>query len=111
MSVFGKVWREVMLARCGRIERSVLRAVERQYATLDSLLRQGENTSFGREFGLRSIRGAEDFMRRVPRFDYDSYEGYINRMRQGERNVTTEGRVRMFARSSGTSSRSKYIPQ
>lgn len=110
MSVLGKVWREVMLARCGRIERSVHRAVERQYATLDSLLRQGENTSFGREFGLRSIRGAEDFIRRVPRFDYDSYEGYINRMRQGERNVTTEGRISMFARSSGTSSRSKYIP-
>ena len=110
MSVFGKVWREIMLARCGRIERSVHRAVERQYATLNSLLRQGENTSFGREFGLRSIRGAEDFMRRVPRFDYDSYEGYINRMRQGEHNVAVEGRVSMFARSSGTSSRSKYIP-
>jgi hypothetical protein len=110
MSVLGKVWREIMLARCGRIERSVHRAVERQYATLDSLLRQGENTSFGREFGLRSIRGAEDFMRRVPRFDYDSYEGYINRMRQGEHNVAVEGRISMFARSSGTSSRSKYIP-
>ena len=110
MSVFGKVWREIMLARCGRIERLVRRAVERQYATLDSLLRQGENTSFGREFGLRSIRGAEDFMRRVPRFDYDSYEGYINRMRQGEHNVAVEGRISMFARSSGTSSRSKYIP-
>lgn len=49
-------------------------------------------------------------MRRVPRFDYDSYESYIDRMRQGERNVSAEGRVRMFARSSGTSSRSKYIP-
>ena len=110
MSVLGKVWREVMLARCGRIERSVQRAVERQYATLDSLLRQGENTSFGREFGLRSIRGAEDFMRRVPRFDYDSYEGYINRMRLGEHNVAVEGRISLFARSSGTSSRSKYIP-
>ncbi len=102
--------RQAMLARCGRIERAVRRAVEEQYATLDRLLRRGENTAFGREVGLGRVRNAEQFARAVRRFDYASFTPYIERMRRGERNVTTEGRVDMFARSSGTSARSKYIP-
>lgn len=102
--------REVMLARYGRIERAARRAVELQYATLDELLRRGRATAFGRDYGLGRVRGVEDFVHQVPRFDYDAMSGYIERMRRGERNVTTEGRVRMFARSSGTSARSKYIP-
>ena len=74
------------------------------------LLEQGRNTDFGRRYGLQSVHNAEQFAQRVERFDYDSFEGYVERMRRGERDVSCEGRVRMFARSSGTSARSKYIP-
>ena len=102
--------RTIMLARCSRIERAVERAVEEQYATLNTLLRRGRHTAFGRSEGLAHVRNAEQFARVVRRFDYATYEGYIERMRRGERDVATEGRVEMFARSSGTSTRSKYIP-
>lgn len=102
--------RGIMLSRRRRIDRAVERAVEEQYKVLDMLLRQGRNTLFGRREGLCNVHNAEQFAYRVRLFDYASYEGYIERMRRGEYNVATEGRVRMFARSSGTSARSKYIP-
>ena len=110
MSVFGKFMRGVMLARCRRIERAVCGAVEMQYSTLESLIERGCNTVFGRRYGLNSVHNAEQFARRVEVFDYDSFEPFVERMRRGESNVTCEGRVKMFARSSGTSARSKYIP-
>ena len=110
MSVFGKFMRGVMLARCSRIERAVDSAVEVQYSTLESLLERGRNTAFGRRYGLDSVHNAEQFALRVEVFDYDSFEPFVERMRRGESNVTCEGRVTMFARSSGTSARSKYIP-
>lgn len=102
--------RGLMLARMRRIERAVNNAAQVQYSTLEMLLERGRNTDFGRRYGLRSLHSAEQFARRVERFDYDSFEGYVERMRRGERDVSCEGRVRMFARSSGTSARSKYIP-
>ena len=102
--------RGVMLARCRRIERAVCGAVEVQYSTLESLIERGCNTVFGRRYGLNSVHNAEQFARRVEVFDYDSFEPFVERMRRGESNVTCEGRVKMFARSSGTSARSKYIP-
>ena len=102
--------REAMLARCRRIERVVGSAVEVQYSTLISLLERGRNTAFGRRYGLDSVHNAEQFAQRVEVFDYDSFEPFVERMRRGESNVTCEGKVTMFARSSGTSARSKYIP-
>ncbi len=110
MSVFGKMMRRVMLARCSRIERAVARAVEEQYVTLKTLLARARYTQFGRYEGLSHVHTPEQFARVVRRFDYALFEGYVERMRRGERDVTTAGRVRMFARSSGTSARSKFIP-
>ena len=111
MSVFAKFMRGVMLSRYSRIERAVEHAVGEQYATLDELLRRCRYTAFGRRYGLNRVRNAEQFADRVGRFDYGSFHEFISRMRRGESNVACEGRVDMFAISSGsTSSRSKYIP-
>lgn len=111
MSVFAKMMRRAMAARYGRIERAVERAAQVQYATLDELLRRCRYTAFGRRYGLHRVHNAEQFAERVGRFDYGSFREYISMMRRGESNVSCEGRVNMFAISSGSSSsRSKYIP-
>lgn len=111
MSVFAKFMRGVMLARYGYIERQVERATEVQYLTLRELLRRCRYTAFGRRYGLHRVHNAEQFVERVGRFDYGSYQEYISRMRRGEGNVASDGHVGMFAISSGsTSARSKYIP-
>jgi len=74
-------------------------------------LRRGRGTAFGRRYGLDAIRTPEEFARRVPTFDYESFKPWIGRMIAGERDVAAPGRVDLFAKSSGTTSdRSKYIP-
>ncbi len=95
------------------------RAVERfrrhpaatQREQLERLLRECAHTAFGQRYGFGGIRTPEAFAQRVERFDYDTFRPYIDRMLAGERDVTAPGRVRWFARSSGTTSdRSKYLP-
>lgn len=111
MSVFSRVLREYFLSRCRRIERATHNAVEIQYNTLKNLCHRGCDTIFGRMYNVGQIRSAEQFAQCVDRFDYSSFEDFILRMRRGERYVTSPNCVRMFARSSGSSSsRSKYLP-
>lgn len=75
------------------------------------LIRRGRGTEFGAKYGLEHIHTAEQFGAAVDTFDYDSFKPYIERMLAGVSNVTWPGRVRLFARSSGTTAdRSKYIP-
>lgn len=74
-------------------------------------LKQGAATKLGREFGVDATMSYAEFARRVPLFDYERFKPYVERMVGGEQDVTVGGRVKMFARSSGTTSdRSKYIP-
>lgn len=84
---------------------------EVQEQMLHYLLRRGRNTEFGERYNLAGIRTAEHFRSMVETFDYDTYRPFRERMLEGQRNVTTRGRVSLFAKSSGTTSdRSKYIP-
>ena len=84
---------------------------EVQERMLRQLLSRGRRTEFGRRYGLDRVHSAQRFRTAVETFDYESFKPYIERMRSGERNVSAPGRVRLFARSSGTTSdRSKYIP-
>lgn len=74
-------------------------------------LERGRDTVFGRHFGLRHVRTAEQFQSAVPVFGYEEFKPWIERMVAEEANVTAPERVKLFARSSGTTSdRSKYIP-
>lgn len=84
---------------------------EVQEQVLRYLLRRGRDTEFGWRYNLKGIRTPEQFAASVETFDYDTFRPYRERMLAGERNVTTQGRVSLFAKSSGTTSdRSKYIP-
>ncbi len=76
-----------------------------------SLIKDGANTQIGRDFNLSSVNSWEQFSSQMPIFDYDSFKPYVERMMAGELNVSTKGAVRMYAKSSGTTSdRSKFIP-
>src|SRR5579872_7005725 len=99
----------VFVAAWDRALRDVQRVQEKQ---LRALLDHAKDTEFGRAHGFGSIRGYEDFVRRVPVGDYDSFSPYIDRMRQGERNLLVPEFVRYFGNSSGSSNqgRPKFLP-
>ena len=111
MSLKSSILRSFFSLRSRSVERFLRRPLDVQREQFDRLLREGARTDFGRRYGLSEIRTPEEFARRVDRFDYDSFKGYIDRMLAGEADVAAPGRVRWFARSSGTTSeRSKYLP-
>ncbi len=103
-----KAWFSQRLRAIDRFRRHPIEVQERM---LRYLLRRGRNTEFGQRYNLHHIHNTEQFQSSVETFDYETFKPYVERMLAGERNVTTSGRVRLFARSSGTTSdRSKYIP-
>lgn len=71
----------------------------------------GAATAFGRAYSVRKGMSYEEFASRVPVCDYERFKPWIARMLAGESEVAAPGKVKWFARSSGTTSdRSKYIP-
>ena len=111
MAFRSTILRAYFSRREAAIDRFRRHPAEVQQQMLRRLLDRGAGTHFGRQYGLKGVRSAERFAAAVPAFDYETFKPYIERMREGERDVAAPGRVRLFARSSGTTSdRSKYIP-
>ena len=82
-----------------------------QNELLDSLLAQASNTEYGRKYGFKGIRNAEDFRQKVPIVSYEDLFPYIERQLRGEQNILWPTEVTWFAKSSGTTNdRSKFIP-
>lgn len=110
MSVRGKIIRLFFEPRRAQLRRALADPLTTQRDQLRWLLERGSHTEIGRRYDMSSIKSIEQFEARVDTFDYDAYSPYIDRARRGERDVVWNGEVRWFARSSGTTDRSKYIP-
>jgi len=83
-----------------------------QRELLQNLLERHAQSQFGRDHGFASIRGPEDYRRRVPISDYSRLEPYIDRVRRGDTQALfgPGTQVLMFAMTSGTTNRPKTIP-
>jgi hypothetical protein len=74
------------------------------------LIRKAASTAFGKDHGFESIRTYEDFTRQVPVRDYEGLKPYVERIKLGEQDVLWPGKPAYFAKTSGTTSGTKYIP-
>ncbi len=81
-----------------------------QERVLLNMIRRNQDTAYGREHGFQRIRSVRDFQARVPRNSYDDLSPYLERMLRGEQNVLTADTPAMFATTSGTTGKAKYIP-
>ena len=82
-----------------------------QRAVLDHLIHTAKDTEYGRNHAFTSIKGYNDFISQVPVNTYEELKGDIDRMRQGEVDILWPGRVKWYAKSSGTTNdKSKFIP-
>lgn len=73
-------------------------------------LHKNADTAFGKAHGFAEITGYEEFTRRVPLADYDVFQPWIERIRQGEANVLTRDAVTHLIPTSGSTSARKLIP-
>lgn len=74
------------------------------------LIAQAAGTAFGRDHGFSEIRSHADYARQVPVRDYERLKSYIERVVHGEADVLWPGKPAYFAKTSGTTSGTKYIP-
>jgi hypothetical protein len=108
----GRALRRLARVKVMAWDRALENLRQTQEKTLASLLDYAQGTEFGHAHGFDRIRGYDDFVRRVPVGDYDSFSPQIDRMRAGERNLLVPGFVRYFGNSSGSSNhgRPKFLP-
>ncbi len=84
--------------------------VETQQKVFKNLINTAKQTSFGNDHDFKSIRTHADFVERVPIRDYEDLRPYVDRVVAGEENILWKGKPLYFAKTSGTTSGSKYIP-
>jgi hypothetical protein len=75
------------------------------------LINTARNTEWGKRYDFNSITSYETFRERIPVSDYEAMKGDIDRLMKGEQNILWPSDIRLFAKSSGTTSeKSKFIP-
>ena len=84
--------------------------IEAQYNVLNQLLKTARNTAFGKDHRFSEINNYEDFKTQVPVRDYEDLKPYVERVKNGEKDVLWKGVPLYFAKTSGTTSGAKYIP-
>ncbi|MDF5729821.1 MAG: GH3 auxin-responsive promoter family protein, partial [Rhizonema sp. PD38] len=77
---------------------------------LRTLLQAHRETELGQKYGLRDIKTIEQFQEQVPILPYSSYEPYIERIVQGEKNILTADPVVYLTLTSGSTGKKKMIP-
>ena len=82
-----------------------------QEAVLSRLIAEAKDTEFGRNHAFATMKGYDDFAKHIPVNTYEELKDSIDRMRHGEADVLWPGRVKWYAKSSGTTNdKSKFIP-
>lgn len=81
-----------------------------QKKVFQHLVEGGKQTLFGKDHGFEGIKTHEDFIRQVPVRDYEELKPYVEKVVHGERDILWEGKPAYFAKTSGTTSGTKYIP-
>lgn len=82
---------------------------EVQLELFEYLVQKGAKTEYGIEVGLDQVKSYEDF-KKIPLQIYKDIEPLIDRSMKGEKGILWPTETKWFAKSSGTSSRSKLIP-
>jgi hypothetical protein len=97
-----------------RIQKKVLKwannPIKTQEKVFKKLIKQAKKTQFGKDHDFENIHSHADFVKRVPVRDYEGLKPYVDKVVAGEADILWKGKPVYFAKTSGTTSGSKYIP-
>lgn len=85
-------------------------ALDDQERIFKELIKTGRKTVFGKDHDFNNINSYEDFIKSVPIRDYEAFKPYIEQIKEGKHNILWKGIPLYFAKTSGTTSGTKYIP-
>ena len=86
------------------------RPAEAQERWFRRLVARGQHTLFGGDHHFGEINSIADFRQAVPVRDYEALTPYIEKAVAGQPNILWPGQPLYFAKTSGTTSGTKYIP-
>lgn len=81
-----------------------------QAKIMEHLVDQARETAFGKDHSFVSIKDYDTFKKHVPIRDYEELKPYIERVVAGESDILWRGKPKYLAKTSGTTSGTKYIP-
>jgi len=81
-----------------------------QIKLLKKILDRNADTEFGKKYGFKDIKTFEDFQNKLPIFEYEDLRPYIERHCKGESNVLIKEKPFLYATTSGTTGKPKYLP-
>jgi hypothetical protein len=81
-----------------------------QQKIFEELIQVGSQTLFGKDHDFKDIANYEEFKLRVPIRDYEELKPYVEKVIAGQPDVLWKGKPVYFAKTSGTTSGTKYIP-
>lgn len=100
-----------------RLKRACRHPRHTSEATLRDILTINKDTVYGREHHFEEILGAQRaadlfrlYRRFVPANDFEALRPYVERHKNGEENVLFPGKPSMYATTSGTTSKPKWVP-
>lgn len=93
-----------------QVKKGMATAIADQENIFDQLIKTGSRTQFGKEHEFEHIHNYHDFKNKVPVRDYESFNSYIELIKDGKHNILWKGQPIYFAKTSGTTSGVKYIP-
>lgn len=111
ITLFNSIASWLLKKRFHQIELFLKYPEEVQEEVLLQMLEFAEDTEVGRTYDFESIESYKDFKERVPIVSYEEIQPIIERTRKGEQNLFWPTKVKLFAKSSGTTNaKSKFIP-
>jgi hypothetical protein len=110
MPIINSIASWLMKKRMHQIELFMKYPIDVQQDVLNDLIRNGKETEFGRQHQFQSITNYADFAKQIPLQDYESLKPFIERTRRGEQGLMWNSDIKWFAKSSGTTDKSKFIP-
>jgi hypothetical protein len=84
--------------------------VSDQESILQQLIKVGKGTEYGKSVGLDKVAKYEEFKQAIPIQDYEQMRPWINKIKEAKHNVLWKGKPIYLAKTSGTTSGTKYIP-
>jgi hypothetical protein len=74
------------------------------------LIHDASSTWYGQQHGFSEIENYNQFKINIPVNDYETLKPLIERTRRGEQNLLWHSDIKWFAKSSGTTDKSKFLP-
>ena len=85
-------------------------AEQLQEKLLLDMVKSAEKTLFGLQHNFSEIKSIEDFQKNVKISDYEDLKPFIEKIKHGDKNILWQEKPEYFAKTSGTTSGTKYIP-